>query len=339
MKVVNQSYQILNYSAGHELEHIERIGRLCYKSEDKITDDGESAKRFVKMLVDHNHLAMIEHASVAFRVTRATYNELQYAAHLFETYTGQLCQLRFSDVDILRLTVSGNLRAWKELFDLSKEIKLDRLPRTMLSEFDSMPEIFNSEGFDRLIGIGTESSEKVSRDYFAEWMQRHSDTRETDMHCSVSVKFITDRGISHEIVRHRPASFAQESTRYVNYSKDKFGSEIQVIDPFTAIQYDSKMITLDKDLIETMHSNWKEAMESAEEKYMSLITAGATPQIARSVLPNSTKTEIVMTANYAEWKHFFALRTAPAAHPQIRELCIPLAHDLRSILYPLGIQE
>lgn len=136
-------------------------------------------------------------------------------------------------------------------------------------------------------------------------------------HYSFSIKFICDRGVSHEIVRHRVASFAQESTRYCNYSKDKFGNELTFIKPWFWDE-DSEMF-----------NDWKKVISYAEFKYLNLIKVGATPQEARSVLPNSIKTEVVMTANLREWRHFLKLRTAQAAHPQMRELTIPLLKELK----------
>lgn len=211
MNILKAGYEILTpISDGgiEELKHIERIGRVCYKSEDKITEDGESAKRFVKMLINNQHEAMIEHSNL-------------------------------------------------------------------------------------------------------------------------SVLFTCDRGVSHEMVRHRIASFAQESTRYVNYAKDKFGNEIAVIDLINGIEIDEKMKNFDADHIGTIYSEWLKAMEDAEKHYMKMIELGATPQIARSVLPNSTKTNIVVSANYREWRTFFKLRTANSAHPQMREVAIPLCKDLQ----------
>ena len=131
-------------------------------------------------------------------------------------------------------------------------------------------------------------------------------------HYNITVKFICDRGVSHEIVRHRLASYCQESTRYCNYSKDKFGNEITVIKPCFWTE-DSQEFTL-----------WRRACELSETYYFSLLEQGAIPQEARSVLPNSLKTEVVMTANLREWRHFLKLRTAKAAHPQMREVAIKL---------------
>ena len=208
MKIIKPSYEILTpISDGgiKELQHIEKIGRVCYKSEDRITDDGESAKKFVKMLISNGHEAMIEHSSL-------------------------------------------------------------------------------------------------------------------------SVKFVVDRGVSHELVRHRIASFAQESTRYCNYSKDKFGNEITVILPCF---FDTGMGILSNSLV---YQEWKLACECAEERYFNLLKMGATPQQARTVLPNSLKTEITVTANYREWRNFFKLRTAEASHPQMREVAIPLLKELKTFI-------
>lgn len=131
-------------------------------------------------------------------------------------------------------------------------------------------------------------------------------------HFNITVKFICDRGVSHEIVRHRLASYCQESTRYCNYSKDDFSGEITVVEPFY-LQPDT-----------LAYNAWKEACEAAEAAYFSLLDWGCTPQEARAVLPNSLKTEVVMTANLREWRHFFKLRCSPAAHPQMREVATPL---------------
>ena len=136
-------------------------------------------------------------------------------------------------------------------------------------------------------------------------------------HQSVSVRFICDRGVSHEIVRHRLASYTQESTRYCNYTKGKFGSEITVIEPCFWSQDDEK------------YKVWKQAIEQIESAYNKLVELGATPQEARSILPNSLKTEIVVTMNLREWRHFFTMRTSADAHPQMREVSIPLLKEFQ----------
>jgi thymidylate synthase (FAD) len=139
-------------------------------------------------------------------------------------------------------------------------------------------------------------------------------------HEKVTVRIICDRGISHEIVRHRLGSYSQESTRYCNYSKDKFGNEITVIKPLFWEEGSKE------------YEEWKKACEMAEKSYFKLIEFGAKPEEARSVLPNSLKTEIVVTYNLREWRHFLTLRTSKRAHPQIREVAIPLLRDFQKLI-------
>lgn len=139
-------------------------------------------------------------------------------------------------------------------------------------------------------------------------------------HFNITVKFICDRGVSHEIVRHRLASYCQESTRYCNYSKEGFGREITVIQP-SFLDCGTRGWEL-----------WVLACEQAEKAYFDLLKWGCSPQEARAVLPNSLKTEVVMTANLREWRHFFKLRTAQAAHPQMREVAKMLLKQMREMV-------
>ena len=134
-------------------------------------------------------------------------------------------------------------------------------------------------------------------------------------HESITVRMVCDRGITHEIVRHRIASYSQESTRYCNYTNDKFGNQITVIDLAGGFQYD---LENEKDL--ALYNAWTEAMENAENSYFKMLELGATPQEARSVLPNSLKTEIVVTMNLRSWRNFFRLRCDSHAHPQMQEV-------------------
>lgn len=141
-------------------------------------------------------------------------------------------------------------------------------------------------------------------------------------HGSLTIKFICDRGVSHEIVRHRLAAYCQESTRYCNYSKDKFGNEITVILPSTIAEDTPAYL------------EWWRACNAAENAYFNLLDIGCTPQEARAVLPNSLKTELVMTADLREIRHFIRLRSSEAAHPDIRVLAKALLADLKE-RYPV----
>jgi len=138
-------------------------------------------------------------------------------------------------------------------------------------------------------------------------------------HASATFRFVCDRGVTHEMVRHRIAAYSQESTRYCNYGKAKFGQEITVIEP-PGLEGEASDL-------------WRHAMHEAEVQYMGLLALGVAPQIARSVLPTCLKTEIVMTCNFREWLHVFGLRTTKEAHPQIREV-MGEAKRLMVALYP-----
>lgn len=152
-------------------------------------------------------------------------------------------------------------------------------------------------------------------------------------HGSITVKVTCDRGVTHEIVRHRIASYSQESTRYCNYANDKFDNQISCIDVATGFQYD---LNDEKDL--QKYQLWQEAMEAAERYYFRMLELGARPEEARSILPNSLKTEIVMTMNLREWRHFIRLRGSKAAHPQIREITKLLLSEFQE-RYPLFFED
>lgn len=145
-------------------------------------------------------------------------------------------------------------------------------------------------------------------------------------HVNITVKFVVDRGVSHELVRHRMASFAQESTRYCNYSKDKFGNELTFIKPFYLKKDDDPF---------SDYGTWLSAMCACEDRYLELIHTGRSPQEARAVLPNSLKTEIWMTCNLREWRHVLKLRAAGTTgkpHPQMAEVMVPLLEHFKNYL-------
>lgn len=139
-------------------------------------------------------------------------------------------------------------------------------------------------------------------------------------HYYLTVLFICDRGVTHEMVRHRVASYGQESTRYCNYGTERFGGGITVVRPPFYIEGTAK------------YTAWYESMLEQEASYLELLAMGSTPQEARDVLPNSLKTEIAMTANLREWRHFFRLRCAKSAHPQMRQVAIALLLKFRELI-------
>lgn len=171
---------------------------------------------------------------------------------------------------------------------------------------------------ERIGRVCYKSEEKITEESAKEFVKNlikrgHESVIE---HVQISVRIVCDRGVSHEIVRHRLASYSQESTRYCNYSQDKFKGQLTFIRPlFWEEGSEAYML-------------WESAMKYAEEQYLALISAGATPQEARSVLPNSLKTEIVVTMNLREWRHFLRMRTATAAHPQMRQIANLISNEL-----------
>ena len=197
--------------------------------------------------------------------------------------------------------------------------------KVMSPSFEIMSPVDGAEILERIERAGRVcyKSENLITDNSAEGFVRRiikSGHEAVLEHVSITLKFICDRGVSHEIVRHRLASYCQESTRYCNYSKDSFGSEITVIKPFYLTEGTPG------------YEFWKDACEVAESAYFDLLEFGCTPQEARAVLPNSLKTEVVMTANLREWRHFFRLRCSQAAHPQIREVATPALRRLNELI-------
>lgn len=173
--------------------------------------------------------------------------------------------------------------------------------------------------------ISYKSEDRISPGSASEFVKRILTQQHESVieHVSASVLFVTDRGVSHEIVRHRIASYTQESTRYCNYSKGRYNGDLTFILPVRF--YRLQGLSEDQLLVDPMSERyliWITAMNHAELRYMDDMAQGATAQEARDVLPNSLKTEIAMTANLREWRHFFKLRTHQSAHPQMRELAM-----------------
>lgn len=181
-------------------------------------------------------------------------------------------------------------------------------------------------------------SERVDGDTTEKFIQRIMKRKHWSVleHGHLSVRMVCDRGVTHELVRHRIASYSQESTRYCNYSGDKFGGEIKVIDLATGFKYD---LNNPKDLAK--YEEWMAAMKDAERHYMRMLELGATPQEARSVLPTSTKTEIVVTMNVREWRHFLEMRwvgVSGTPHPQMQEIAEKV-YDLLATYYPILFED
>lgn len=294
MKVVKASVSEIQET--DILKKIELCGRICYKSEDRITE--QSCIDFVKMLISRQHLAMTEHAPLVLNVTRRMAEgivKLGHGTYLNVTLNGK--QERY--------IISGNVRAWYILF--TEEEFRKKAKDTVIKCEHYMQMSLGKEVYSLL--FPNVYKQIVDRNYLLSQEEvlrlPELEAYEAAAHLYLTAHFICDRGVSHELVRHRPASFAQESTRYCNYSREDFGKEITCIDP----EFEGSATNM-----------WIAAMLKAERTYFSLLDWGLTPQEARGVLPTDLKTEIVMTCNLAEWQHVINLRyhgTTGAPHPHM----------------------
>lgn len=304
MKLIKPSFEILEQKPGLDglLQHIERCGRTCYKSEDKITED--SAPKFVDMLVKRGHTAMVEHGTIYLRIPDVS-SDGQWVYPAKGKYLG-------NKYSITKSRLEGIAQNPYSVFYVTTNYRV----------------LLQNGWLDDL-------------QYLCEPTEHHIKR--------ITVKFVCDRGVSHEFVRHRVFSFAQESTRYCNYSKDKFGNECTFIIP--------SWLDLEEDLyecfeescdIQDFHANvqiergvwhrygytlnsaecyYLRALDNAQQAYFNLLEMGWIAQQARAVLPNSLKTELIMTGTIEQWEGFFKLRCAKDAHPQARELAVPLYEE------------
>jgi len=188
-------------------------------------------------------------------------------------------------------------------------------------ERESMYKRIETAGRTCYKSTATEDLESTARFIRNLVKRRHESVIE---HEKITVKIVCDRGVSHEIVRHRIASYSQESTRYCNYTKDKFNNEITFIKPYFWADSSGEQ--------KQKYEIWKEAMRFSEKSYFELLKLGAKPEEARSVLPNSLKTEIVVTMNLRAWRHFFMLRASKKAHPQIRQIAGAMLNEFQKRL-------
>ena len=304
MKIVNADFLVTDII--DPVKKIERVARICYKSEDKITRG--SAEKMVKALIKNNHTAMLEHSSIVVELDEFTYKWLGTYAGYLEQMVGVKTYLRFSYLD--KYIVSGNIRAWREFLLACVESYLDI--------FKPLDKIFKEEKYQ--VFFKDIDYSVLDKGFAKEVNPCYLTPEEQLVHRDLTVLFTVDRGVSHEIVRHRVASFAQESTRYCNYGKS---GEISCIKP-CYLEYDTPAF-----------DNWAEDMMRAEKAYLRMLDEGFTPQEARAVLPNSLKTEIAMTANLNAWRHFLKLRAVGVTgkpHPQMLEVAVPLLEHCKTMI-------
>jgi thymidylate synthase (FAD) len=292
MKLINSSYEIVepkSYSLEDVYKHIEFCSRVCYKSEDKITPD--SSTKFVERMIKSAHMSTLEHGTIYL------YREFELPAH--------------------NTTTSGEYHV--EYYTWAQPYKDN--PYSVVSVLyrqDGIAQVYVTTNYRVIVENALDDDLK----YMVDQPMDHHERRYT-------VRFIMDRIGSQSFCRHRHFSFSQESTRYCNYSKDKFGNEITFIKP--CFLDDSKLAlygpyhTVIRD--ESPESIFIASLNNAEKDYIDLIGLGWKPQEARAVLPNALKTELIMTGFASDWGHFFSLRDDSRAHPDAQKLAKPLHEE------------
>lgn len=297
MKLIESSVQIIEEKDPYKM--IELTGRTCYKSEDKITEN--SAKEFVDRMIKLGHGAMLEHGTIY-------------------------------------LTIDGEDPNLSKI-QSNPHTKVNLVPYEVLTEGNYT--ISYKAYITTNLRVLVENNLKELLCYQVEPTEHHEKR--------ITAKFICDRGVSHEFVRHRVFSFAQESTRYCDYSKDKFGNDITYIIPSWLDLPEGKYSNWDNDWCDVSELKllypevdnlsdptncFLQSIKNAEYYYFMLINRGWKPQQARQVLPNATKTELVMTGFESDWEHFFELRCSGAAHPDAKKL----ADELKSLMNVKNIE-
>lgn len=347
VEFVKPSYEILQIPEPNDhmgvLRYLERIGRVCYKSEDKITD--ESCIQFCKNICNRKHWAILEHYMFVLSISEKDYDDLIDMSYvntcLYDT-SDYIDKIKFINMTNwteasynchpdLKYVISGSATAFNKLWNCGfYNIAINKICNFLYMNFPEI--IMKPDNYNSSHNIG-DDIKFVSREEI-KFMPKEMRI----LHDTISVNYITDRGVSHEIVRSRPCSYAQESTRYCNYSKKGY----KMIIPNWIDEKDQKILLNNDSLVYMNDENvilnqdtkiYLESIIKSLDSYDILTkTLSWSPQQARHILPNGIKTEIIQTARLIEWKHFFNLRCQNDVHPQMRELTIPLLHDVQEII-------
>lgn len=299
MKIIDPSFEVLDeyFRQGRLAEQIERCGRVCYKSEDRISLD--SAGPFIKGIIKRGHESVIEMAQIVVEVVVDSESTMY---KFFERIP------RFCQVDRLergKYLLSGNPRVFRDLAWRHRDLKVVKAISRLLAECH--PVLFSDltppHGWIPQDGI-------VVRLLTPEEIDRLS-IKQLIKHRTLLLHLTVNRAVTHELVRHRIASYLQESQRYCRYGEDRFGGEVLFIRPCFFKEGSDE------------YRLWLDAMSRAEQTYLELLKTSS-PQAARTVLPNSCKTEIMVHATLEEWMHILRLRTSKAADPSMREIMLAL---------------
>ena len=316
MKLIESSVQIIEEKDPYKM--IELAGRTCYKSEDKITEN--SAKEFVDRMIKLGHGAMLEHGTIYLNIPEQTYTET------LEDEFGKFNNPNNGIVDRYRKNKYSKVNSVAANEELRKKYPKVRPFKLTHHYITTNLRVIVENGWEEDLKWQCDPTE-------------HHEKR-------ITAKFICDRGVSHEFVRHRVFSFAQESQRYCNYNKDKFNNELTFIKPTWLdiptgdyTYWDGDWCDIDNMKIQLpsdngIADNFLWCLNNAGMQYRLLINKGLKPQETRAILPNATKTELVMTGFESDWEHFFELRCSGAAHPDAKKL----ADELKSLMNVKNIE-
>lgn len=303
MKVIDPYFEILEDLDQQSLSvRIEACGRICYKSEDKITT--ESAEPFIRNIIKHGHNSVTEMAVFTLKVL---YDTESIANQFFKLLPKFLLVDKVAGKELL---ITGSVRAFREMYQANPTVKMVKAIAAYLGQSHPLfyEDLLPAKGLIKPSGVEVvkvplAAVEELSADLLAK-------------HRHVAVLFVVNRAVTHEIVRHRPVSYLQESQRYCRYNQDKFGNEVTFIKPMFFNEGSEEF------------GLWEKAMLETEKIYLKLLSTSS-PQAARTVLPNSCKTELITFANLLEWLHIFKLRTSRGAEPSMREVMIPLLYKFQ----------
>jgi len=313
VRIVKSSFEIIDEP--DILKRIEIAGRTCYKSEDKITPD--SAEKFVKMIIERGHESVLEHGVIIMTVDGEIWDEIRDLNNDITGFLGFTCDGRY--------LISGNAHAWRDLIRTYRNDPAVFYVRNYLHSlypilFEDLPRPDNDVApIPRIVPDAIAKAHPIEEYQILTADLIPFSEKERLIHEHRTVKIVMPRGVSHEWVRsRRKSSYSQESTRFCNYSKDKFDQQITSID-------------LSSHFIHPEESSkiYDEHVKQCEQTYMKLINIGEKPEIARSALHIGLKTEIAVTYPLFQWHYFFKLRTSPKAHPQMREITIPLLLEFK----------
>ncbi len=312
MKIIEPSAKLVRGYEDKPEELIELCGRICYDSQDKIAPG--TAQKFCEMLRKNGHTSVFEHANIILEVSRKVECELVWVARDYCIKTGLPSFLRFDRLDGInhrRHFVSGNVRAWNNMFNSLSAGSWIGFPECVLEALPVYPALFDTQRWKRKLRSSSGTKDFKATVVLPSRLPKWARERHT-----TATFFITcDRGISHELVRHRAASFSQQSTRYCKANKN---GEIEVIAPHG--HEEGWRVSLERNCF----------LSSCDELYNDALEHTGSPQIARSVLPTCLATRLYMTMTLERWRDFLKLRTSPAAHPDMRVI----AEQIQRQLFP-----